>query len=394
MNVILKLSYTNMARHKDRAAFTIIGLALALGVLFFVYNIAAAYQGNVSNTFNYITRNGINLWITPIHSFYYDARTQLIFVNGSLPYNDYLQIYKATLNGSLPTGTTVFAEIINKTQINNQPFVVWGTTRLSNSSSPLQVYMNQQAASALGVTIGQQFTLAGQRVVFAQDITGLPTTQNLIVVPLNLANLLLNHQAGPPLEISWILVRAPLLKLVANWVSNNMNFIESTSPLAALTPMARGIEFILPAGFYRFQVVSFSSQLSAISLSRVVSTTYGLLANICLGLGFVLVVSTAILNMEERRRELGIWSAIGIAEDAFLVFLVETVLVYAVALTIGFIVGITLSAFFAPWTLQPNTLVATFLVITPYFPILIIAGSLIPLQMLLNKKPLDLLLKR
>jgi hypothetical protein len=253
--------------------------------------------------------------------------------------------------------------------------------------------MNQQAASAFGVSAGASFTIAGLPAVFSQSITDLATTYGVAVMPLSLASELLDQVSSPP-RISWMLVKSPLYKQAAQWTSSGLNYVLSTSPTATVTPGSRGIVFALPAGFYRYQVVSFSSQLSAISLSRVVGTSYGLLANISLGLGFVLVLSTAILNMEERRRELGIWSALGIAEDAFFVFLIETILVYVAAMSAGFFLGVGLISAFAPWTLELSNLGRTFLVIIPYFPILVIVGSLIPLQLLLSKKPLDLLLKR
>jgi hypothetical protein len=393
MNILLKISLQNMARHRDRTSFTVIGLSLALGVLFFVYNISAAYQGNVSNSFNYLTRGGIDLWITPVQSFTFDSQSQLVFTNGSIPYGDFSTIQTASTNGTLPAGTVVYAEIINRTQVNGHQVVIWGTTRLSNTTQPLTVYLNQQGASAFGVSLGAQFNVAGQPAVYSQSITDLPTSEGVAVMPLSLAFRIFGQESTQH-RLSWILVKSPLYKQAASWVSSHLNYVLSISPTARITSGSRGIVFALPAGFYRYQVVSFSAQLSAISLSRVVSTSYGLLANISLGLGFVLVLSTAILNMEERRRELGIWSALGIAEDAFLVFLVETIIVYALAMGVGFFLGVGLAATFAPWTLQLSNLGRTFLVIIPYFPTLIIVGSLIPLQLLLSKKPLDLLLRR
>jgi len=400
MGVLLKLSLLNMVRHKDRASFTIIGLALAIGVLFFVYSIGVSYQSNVSTSFDYVTRGGINMWLTPPHGFAFDPKSSLLFSNGSLPYRDYASMEEAISNHTLSSGTVAYAEIINKTSVNGNPFTIWGTTRLSNSSSPLQVDMNQQAANTLGVSVSEQFTLGGEKVVFASQLSNSISSTNLLIVPLNLAFQLLQAgsnssiQNSSSLALSWIVVDAPFLKPTATWVSNNLGFVESTSPTASINSNTNGIAFILPSGFYRYQVVSFSSELSSLSLSRVISTSYGLLADICLGLGFILVVSTAILNIEERRRELGIWSALGIAEDTFFVFLIESVFVYLIALAIGFGLGIVFSAVFAPWTLQVGTLVSTCLAVSPYFPTLVIVGSLIPLQILLNKKPLDLLLNR
>ena len=394
MNVILKLSFLNMTRHKDRAAFTIIGLALALGILFFVYGIGISYQTNVSTSYNYVTRGGVNLWVTPTQGFVYDSQSQLLFANGTLPYGVYTQISDAVSNGTLPQSTVVNAELIAKTSIDGQSFIVWGTTRISETGPPLQVMMNQQAANALGISVSQQFTLAGQTVVFAQPIVGLQTTDNLLMVPLSLGYKILNQNITPRSDLSWILIKAPYFKTTAGWISSQFNFAESTSPSASITTNTRGIVFILPAGFSRYAVIPFSSQLSAVSLSRVVNTTYGLLANVSLGLGFILVVSTALLNMEERRRELGMWAAIGIAEDTFFIFLIESIFVYAIAAAIGFLIGIGFSAAFAPWTLRLSTLGNSSLALLPYFPTLVIVGSLVPLQILLNKKPLDLLLSR
>jgi hypothetical protein len=391
MNTILKLSLLNMVRHKDRAAFTIIGLALALGILFFVYSVGVSYQDNVTGSFNYVTRDGINLWLTPPNGFHFDSETQLIFSNGTMPYQVYDQISNAIANGTLPKDSAAYAELLVKTSIDGKPFIVWGTTRISGSQ-PTPVFLNAPASTALGVSISQQFTLAGRPVVFAQQVVAIQTPMDLMIVPLDFAYKVLNAPARS--VISWVSVRAPLFKTTAHWLSGHFDFVESTSPLAVITPTTRGIVFVLPAGFTRFQVVSFSSQLSALSLGKVVNTAYGLLANISLGLGFVLVVSTALLNMEERRRELGMWSAIGIAEDTFFIFLIESILVYAIASILGFVVGIVFSAAFTPWTLQLSTLGRTSLALVPYFPTLVIVGSLIPLQILLNKKPLDLLLRR
>jgi ABC-type antimicrobial peptide transport system permease subunit len=393
LGVILKLSLLNMTRHKDRASFTIIGLALALGILFFVYSIGISYQTNVSSSFSYVTRDGVNLWVTPSHGFNYDSQSQLIFANGTISYNVYTQINEAITNGTFPQSTFAYAELITRTNLDGRDIILWGTTRLSETGSPLQVMMNQQAANALGVTISQQFTIDNQPVVYAEPIVNLQTTDNLVMVPLNLAFQMLNQTSGPQ-SVSWVLVKAPYFKTTANWISEQFNFVESTSPNAQINPNVAGVIFILPAGFTRYAVVPFSSQLSAISLSKVVNTTYGLLADISLGLGFILVVSTALLNMEERRRELGMWSAIGIAEDTFFIFLIESIFVYAIAAGLGFLVGVIFSAAFAPWTLQPSTLGSTSLAILPYFPTLVIIGSLVPLQILLNKKPLDLLLNR
>ncbi len=391
MGTILKLSLLNMIRHKDRAVFTIVGLALALGILFFVYSVGVSYQDNVTGSFNYITRDGINLWLTPPKGFHFDSESQLLFPNETLPHAVYDQIANAIGNGTLGKDNVAYAEFIVKTTVNGKPFIVWGTTRLA-PGQPNPVYLNVQASTALGVSISQQFTLANKPVVFAQQIVAIQTPMNLMIVPLDFAYTILNEPAGS--GISWVTVRAPFFKTTANWLGSHFDFVVSTSPSALITPATKGVVFVLPAGFARFQVVSFSSQLSALSLGKVVNTAYGLLANISLGLGFVLVVSTALLNMEERRRELGMWAAIGIAEDTFFIFLIESILVYAIASIIGFGVGILFSAAFTPWTLQTSTLERTSLALVPYFPTLVIVGSLIPLQILLNKKPLDLLLRR
>lgn len=371
--------------------FTIVGLALALGILFFVYSVGVSYQDNVTSSFNYVTRDGVNLWMTPPEGFHFDSESQLIFPNGTMPYRVYDEISNAISNGTLTKDNVAYGELLVKTTVDGKPFVVWGTTRLS-PGQPTPVFLNAPASAALGVSISQQFSMAGRPVVFAQQIVAVQTPMNLMIVPLDFAYKVVNQPTSS--VISWVTVRAPLFKTTAHWLSGHFDFVESTSPTAVVTPTTRGIVFVLPAGFTRFQVVSFSSQLSALSLGKVVNTAYGLLANISLGLGFVLVVSTALLNMEERRRELGMWSAIGIAEDTFFIFLIESILVYAIASIIGFGVGVLFSAVFTPWTLQTSTLERTSLALVPYFPTLVIVGSLIPLQILLNKKPLDLLLSR
>ena len=58
------------------------------------------------------------------------------------------------------------------------------------------------------------------------------------------------------------------------------------------------------------------------------SSTLGLISTIGLGLGFVIAVSSFLAAVQERRREFGIMSSIGLADEVLYFFLVESAIVF------------------------------------------------------------------
>jgi ABC-type antimicrobial peptide transport system permease subunit len=103
--------------------------------------------------------------------------------------------------------------------------------------------------------------------------------------------------------------------------------------------------------------LTFEQKFSAMFSGKVTSSTLGLISTIGLGLGFVIAVSSFLAAVAERRREFGIMSSIGLADEVLYFFLVESA----------------------------AGMVAAFL------PAMAIVGALIPVHRLLQQRPVSLL---
>ena len=82
---------------------------------------------------------------------------------------------------------------------------------------------------------------------------------------------------------------------------------------------------------------TFEQRFSALFSGQVTSSTLGLISTIGLVLGFVFAVSSFLAAVQERRREFGIMSSIGLADEVLYFFLVESALAFgeAALVTLG-----------------------------------------------------------
>ena len=108
-------------------------------------------------------------------------------------------------------------------------------------------------------------------------------------------------------------------------------------------------------------------------------------------LGFVIAVSSFLAAVTERKREFGIMSSIGLADEVLYFFLVESAMVFLTSYVVGVIVaGIAVAlvipgiATMTAW-LQGAALTAMFL------PAMAIVGALVPVHRLLQHRPVSLL---
>jgi ABC-type antimicrobial peptide transport system permease subunit len=137
--------------------------------------------------------------------------------------------------------------------------------------------------------------------------------------------------------------------------------------------------------------LTFEQKFSALFSGKVTSSTLGLISIIGLGLGFVIAVSSFLAAVQERKREFGIMSSIGLADEVLYFFLVESAVVFVAAYLVGVLGAGAAVALVIPgiatvtaWG-QASAMVAAFL------PAMAIVGALVPVHRLLQQKPVDLL---
>jgi ABC-type antimicrobial peptide transport system permease subunit len=137
--------------------------------------------------------------------------------------------------------------------------------------------------------------------------------------------------------------------------------------------------------------VTFAQKFSAMFAGQVTSSALGLISTIGLVLGFVIAVSSFLASVQERRREFGIMSSIGLSDEVLYFFLVESAIVFAVA----WLVGISLAGV-AVWLVVPQLATAMAWLqaagtVAAYLPAMAVIGALVPVHRLLQQRPIQLL---
>ena len=137
--------------------------------------------------------------------------------------------------------------------------------------------------------------------------------------------------------------------------------------------------------------LSFAQKYASAFSGQVTDSALGLISIIGLVLGFIIAISSFLASVQERRREFGIMSSIGLADEVLYFFLVESGLVFIVAWLIG-----VLGAGVAVWAVLPHlaTPVAwaqASATVAAFLPAMAIVGAIVPVHRLLQQRPVSLL---
>ena len=137
--------------------------------------------------------------------------------------------------------------------------------------------------------------------------------------------------------------------------------------------------------------LTFEQSFSALFSGKVTSSTLGLISTIGLGLGFVIAVSSFLAAVQERRREFGIMSSIGLADEVLYFFLVESAIIFVVAYLVGVLGAGAAVALVIPTIATPVAWLQAAGMVAAFLPAMAIVGALVPVHRLLQQRPVDLL---
>ena len=104
------------------------------------------------------------------------------------------------------------------------------------------------------------------------------------------------------------------------------------------------------------------------------SSTLGLISTIGLGLGFVIAVSSFLAAVQERRREFGIMSSIGLADEVLYFFLVESAIVFVAAYLVGVLGAGVAVALVIPGIATPTAWLQAAGMVAAFLPAMAIVG--------------------
>jgi ABC-type antimicrobial peptide transport system permease subunit len=366
------MAIANLMRYSTRTILTGVGLALAIAVVLFVNVIALSFESGASAVYHYIrsTSDGsANVWITPASGMELDRSTGFFRTDGTLPESLADQVLQST------KGIKVVLA-----PLPNSDVMIYGR------SDRQTVSMNQAALRSLAAKAGNTVQL-NQVTVRVDQSDAVPElgAGGLVEMPLATAQKVLDL----PGAVHWVMLKSPDAKGLSESLKQQ-NILVTTDPtMKAQSESA--VAYLLEDKLGRGDMVTFDVKLAAIYFNQASSTLLGWLAKITLALGFVLMLSAALLSIEERRREFGILTAVGVSSDVLYLFLMESLILFVGSTLLGIVLGIGLLNLLVPSLFDWGTVLKSVALVICYLPPMIIFGSLIPAQQLLRKSPLELL---
>jgi putative ABC transport system permease protein len=360
---LVRFALANIRRRPERFVLSVLGIALALACVTVVRTISSSFAITGADSVTDVL-GGAQLWAVPAAGVHFDTNAQALVADGAAP------------GITIPAGWKATRTLSGVTEINGSTVSLRGADEIAGD----QATLGSAIAARLGVSAGDRVVVGGRSLIV--DIAGPGESMK---VSTDLARSIVGDHG-------WWTVYAPpgdekrrdLAQVFGGAVG-----LESTSD-PSVTPDRNGAGLIYDT-VGGSGPLTFEQKFSALFSGKVTSSTLGLISTIGLGLGFVIAVSSFLAAVQERRREFGIMSSIGLADEVLYFFLVESGIVFIAAYLLGVIgagvaVALVIPGIATPiaW-LQAAGMVATFL------PAMAIVGALIPVHRLLQQRPVLLL---
>lgn len=371
------MAIANLLRYGTRTGLTAAGLALAIAAVLFVNVVALSFESGTSSVYRFIrtTHAGLaDVWITPSTGFSLDPNTGFFTVSGTVEEAIADQIIAENQGKGLKTLVVQLPE-------STPPLTIYGCSECD------RVSVSSTAAFELEAVVGQPVAIARTQVTVDQ-VGNVPDlgSGGVIQMPLATAQQILNT----PGQVSWVMLKADNIFSLREFLETKLNALMTTDPVANDSTKSV-IAYALKDKFSRADIVTFDIKLSALYFNQATSSLLGWLSRITLGLGFVLMLSAALLSIEERKREFGIFAAVGVSSDVFYLFFLESLILFVGSTIAGLVLGAWLLWVLTPTLFNWGIILKSSVLVICYLPPMVIFGSLVPAQRLLQKSPLELL---
>ncbi len=360
---LVRFALANICRRPERFMLSVLGIALAIACVTVVRTISASFAITGADSVTDVL-DGAQLWAVPAAGVTFNADAQALVANGPAP------------AFAAPQGWTVTRTLSGLTEINGRSVSLRGNDETPGG----QAVLGTPLAERLSLSTGDRVVVGGRSLVV--DVSG---SGQSITVASSLAQTVVGSNG-------WWLISAPpgddKRRDLGQIFGGSVGLQSTPDPSVMPDPAGRGLIYDTVGGS---GPLTFEQSFSALFSGKVTSSTLGLISIIGLGLGFVIAVSSFLAAVQERRREFGIMSSIGLADEVLYFFLVESAIVFVAAYVVGVIgAGIAVAlvipgiATATAW-LQAAGMVAAFL------PAMAIVGALVPVHRLLQQRPVDLL---
>lgn len=360
---LVRFALANIRRRPERFVLSVLGIALAIACVTVVRTISASFAITGADSVTDVL-GGAQLWAVPAAGVHYDADAQALVANGAAP------------AFATPPGWSATRTLSGVTDFNGNKVSLRGNDEIPNG----QAVVGSALADRLGLHSGERVVVGGQSLVV--DVTG-PGQSITVATPL--AQSVVGNNG-------WWLVFAPHgdeKRRDLGEIFGSSAPLESTSdPSVTPDPNGHGLVYDTVGGS---GPLTFEQKFAALFSGKVTSSTLGLISTIGLGLGFVIAVSSFLASVQERRREFGIMSSIGLADEVLYFFLVESALVFVAAYLLGVLGAGIAVALVIPGIATPTAWLQAAGMVATFVPAMAIVGALVPVHRLLQQRPVSLL---
>lgn len=360
---LLRFAVANIRRRPERFVLSVLGIALAIAAVTVVRTISASFAITGADS----VTNAIGsyaIWVVPAQGVTYNSSADALVADG--PPSDI----------TLPAGWTGSEMIAGLWHSPHGPVAVYGVAGTPAGKAVL----GRQLAQRLGVADGGTLRLGGQAVTVS--VSG---DSPVLTVSPGLAR----DVAG---NVGWWVADEP----AADQGRNDLGQLFGTAvglpytqnPAQAPAKDGKGLVYDTTTGS---GALSFGQKYASAFSGQVTDSTLGLISIIGLVLGFIIAISSFLASVQERRREFGIMSSIGLADEVLYFFLVESGVVFVAAWLIG-----VLAAGVAVWAVLPQLATPTAwaqasATVAAFLPAMAIVGAIVPVHRLLQQRPVALL---
>lgn len=341
----------------------VLGIALAIACVTVVRTISSSFAITGADSVTDVL-GGAQLWAVPAAGVHYDADAQALVADGAAP----------AIN--LPSGWTATKTLSGLTTIDGTTVSIRGNDQTPSG----QATLGAELAERLGLQTGDRVVVGGQSLV-----VGITGAGQSITVATPVAQTIVGDNG-------WWTIFAPAgdekRRDLAQVFGSAVGLESTSDPSVTPDPSGGGLIYDTVGGS---GPLTFEQKFSALFSGKVTSSTLGLISTIGLGLGFVIAVSSFLAAVQERRREFGIMSSIGLADEVLYFFLVESAIVFVAAYVVGVLGAGVAVALVIPGIATPMAWLQAAGMVAAFLPAMAIVGALVPVHRLLQQRPVSLL---
>ncbi|WP_454789504.1 FtsX-like permease family protein [Mycolicibacterium lutetiense] len=360
---LIRFALANIRRRPERFVLSVLGIALAIACVTVVRTISSSFAITGADSVTDVL-GGAQLWVVPAAGVHYDDEARALVADGPPPAL------------GLPDGWHGRMTISGVTVIGGDAVSLRGNDEIPSGEAVL----GSGLAGRLGVASGDVI-----------DVGALPLTakisgpgESMTVTPA-LARLLVGGNG-------WWTINAPPgdehRRDLAKTFGASVGLPSTADPSVRPETDGRGLIYDTVGGS---APLNFEQKFSALFSGQVTGSTLGLISTIGLALGFVIAVSSFLAAVTERKREFGIMSSIGLADEVLYFFLVESAIVFVVAYVVGVLGAGVAVALVIPGIATPTAWAQAAGMVAAFLPAMAIVGALVPVHRLLQQRPVDLL---